>query len=180
MKLSLILARISYLHGLINPDWVDGNPGQPGPVARPSEAAIDFLVSEQIRALSRHLRHADLGGKLHSVGKSMASESLSRLSAALDDDNGICPPYHVGPHWPHWWEWAALNPQPLPPKEVTPGATLDVLIALSLRELAGLTTNARFNDEIQVIGQEIIHASAGRIFDDYCGTKVPPRPGPRR
>lgn len=182
MKLSLILAKISYLHGLVNPDWVDGNPGQPGPVAKPSEAAIDLLLSEQVRALARHLRNAALGQKLLAVGKGMASEALGRLGATLDGDDGICPPYHVGPHWPHWWEWAALNPQPLPPKEVTPGATLDILIALSLREIAGLTSSVKFNQEIQGAGQEIVRASASRMVDDYCGTPVPPRvgPGPRQ
>ena len=182
MKLSLILAKISYLHGLVNPDWVDGNPGQPGPVAKPSEAAIDLLLSEQVRAISRHLRNAELGQKLHAVGKNMASESLNQLGAALDDDENICPPYRIGPHLSNWWDWAALNPQPLPPKEVTPGATLDVLIALSLREIAGLTSSEKFNKAIQGVGQEIIRASAGRIFDDYCGTPVPPHigPGPQR
>jgi hypothetical protein len=183
MKLSLILAKISYLHGLINPDWVDGNPGQPGPVAKPSEAAIDLLLSEQVRAISQHLRNAELGKKLNAVGKNMATDSLGRLGAALDgDDENICPPYRIGPHLSNWWDWAALNPQPLPPKEVTPGAMLDVLIALSLREIAGLTSSEKFNKAIQGAGQEIIRASAGRIFDDYCGTPVPPRidPGPQR
>jgi hypothetical protein len=32
MKTNLILQKVSFLHGLIDPSWIDGNPGQPGPI----------------------------------------------------------------------------------------------------------------------------------------------------
>jgi len=28
MNVNLILQKVSFLHGIINPDWVDGNPGR--------------------------------------------------------------------------------------------------------------------------------------------------------
>jgi hypothetical protein len=45
-------------------------------------------------------------------------------------------------------------------------------------QIAGLTSGGKFHQEIQGGGAAIIHASAGQIFDDYCGTPVPPRIGP--
>src|ERR1039458_2957787 len=49
-------------------------------------------------------------------------------------------------------------------------------------EVAEMTGREKFNKANQGVGQEIIRASAGRIFDDYCGTPVPPHigPGPQR
>ena len=38
MKTNLILQKVAFLHGLIDPSWIDGNPGQPGLVWTPFTA----------------------------------------------------------------------------------------------------------------------------------------------
>lgn len=187
MKLNLILAKISLLRGLIDPDWVDGGPGQPGPlVTKISEPSVNLLLSQHIRAAAQLLHNAELGEKLHALGRHIATEAISQLGAAWEEGDDLCPPWHVFPHGPprpHGWEWVALNPQPLPPKEVTHGSIRDVLIAIALRDIASLTSSGHFNREIQSLSTEIIRASTTRLIDD-CATPVPhrlpPHGGPSR
>lgn len=182
MKLTRTLAKISYLRATLHPEWFDGTPGAPGQV-KISEPGIDLLLSEQVRGLARSLHNEGLREKLHGLGKAVAERAVDGLRAGFDGDEDICPPFHFGPGpgpGPHFGDWVALNPQPLPPGETAPGSLRDIVIAMALREIAALTTNAQFNREAQAIGGEIVRASAGRIFDDYCGTVVPPRTGPGR
>ena len=91
MKTNLILQKASFLHGLIDPSWIDGNPGQPGPIFR--TAMTDYVVAELLRDISVNLQDRDLARKVRNIGKELVSASSHALAAEWEDGDDICPPF---------------------------------------------------------------------------------------
>jgi len=185
MRTPLIMEKISFLQGRLDPNTVDGGPDQPGPIYRTSIA--DYIVAEILRDISMNLKDQTLAAKLHSIGKELVSEASQGLVAGWDDGDDICPPWFVhfkrpqppnppDPNpWPQFFEPAASWLQ-----HVTP-AMNDIVLATAIRQLASLTTSERASSAMKQIGETIVKGASGRLFDEYCGTSVRPRlPGPKK
>src|SRR5262245_20231924 len=140
MKTDLILEKVSFLHGLIDPNWVDGNPGQPGPIFR--TAISDYVVAGLLRDISGNLQDRDLATKVHNIGKELVAGSSHGLAASWEDGDDICPPWP----WPRGGprprgDDLVTGPQPDPWLEHTTPAMNDIVLAHALRQLASLTTS---------------------------------------
>jgi hypothetical protein len=62
-----------FSHGIIDPSWIDGNPGQPGPIFR--TAMADLVVAELLHDISVNLQDRELATKVHNSGKELVSGS---------------------------------------------------------------------------------------------------------
>jgi len=185
MRTFLIMAKIQFLRGAINPDWVDGGPGQPGPIYR--TAMANYVVAEILRDISAGLTDKTLATQLHTIGKELVAESSKGLSADWDEGDGICPPWFVLHHkseprrGPNPW-MQLIEPDPSPWLGLVTPAMNDVVLAVAVRELASLTTSEKASAAMKQAGETIVKGSSSRLFDEYCGTMVKPRPpilGPR-
>jgi hypothetical protein len=171
MKTNLILQKVSFLHGLIDPSWIDGNPGQPGPIFR--TAMTDYVVAELLRDISVNLQERDLATKVHNIGKELVSASSHGLTAGWEDGDDICPPFKVGPR-PRGDTLSLTAPQPEPWLEHITPAMNDIVLAHALRELASLTSSEKASNGIRQVGETIVKAAGSKLFDEYCGTPVKP------
>lgn len=174
MKTNLILQKVSFLHGLIDPNWVDGNPGQPGPIFR--AAIADYAVAEILRDISLNLQDRDLATKVHNIGKELVTGSSRGLVAGWEDGDDICPPYkHPFPR-PVGEEITALltNPTPNEWLEHVVPAMNDIVLAHALRQLASFTSNEKSSHAIRQAGETIVKSASSKLFDEYCGTPVKP------
>ncbi len=182
MITSLILEKVSFLRGVLNPDWVDGGPGQPGPILR--VAVADYAVAEVARTIGQNLSNRELGTKLQTAGRELAQESSRGLVSSYDEGDDICPPWYWGRPVPHPHDpgpLSFLEPDPHPWLQHLTPALNDVLLATALRQLASLTTNAKASAAMKEIGEAVVKGASSRMYDEYCGTPVKPRiPAPRR
>ena len=191
MGTSLILEKIHFLHGVLDPNTVDGNPGQPGPVYR--TAIANYMVAEILRDIGETLKDRALATQIHSIGKDLVAESSKGLVTGWEEGDGICPPWftpfprpHGGPTLPEpdpnpRYRLFELDPAPWLGK-VTP-AMNDVILAIAIRQLASLTTNEKASTALKQVGETIVKGASTRLFDEYCGTPVKPHvphPMPRR
>lgn len=177
MKTNLILQKVSFLHGLIDPNIVDGNPGQPGPIFR--TAMADYVVAELLRDISVNLQDRDLAAKVHNIGKELVSASSHGLAAGWEDGDDICPPFKVGPR-PHGDTLSLTAPQPEPWLEHITPAMNDIVLAHALRELASLISSEKASNDIKQVGETIVKAASSKLFDEYRGTSIKPHvPVPR-
>jgi hypothetical protein len=172
MKTSFIMQKVSFLHGLIDPNWVDGNPGQPGPIFR--TATLDYVVAELLRDISTKLRNGELATKVRNIGKELVSASSQGLTAAWEDGDDICPPYFWHGPRPHQDVVLVAGPQPEPWLEHLTPAMSDIVLANALRELASLTSSEKVSNAIRQVGETIVKAASSKLFDEYCGTPVKP------
>ncbi len=188
MKTSLILEKVNYLRGVLDPNTVDGNPGQPGPIF--STAIANYVVAEILRDISANLKDKTLATQVSSIGKELATESSKGLIAGWEDGDDICPPYHLhfpfpkpGPGPDPWQVLLRLTPQPEPWLNHATPALNDVALAVAIRQLASLTTSDKASTALKQVGETIVKGASARIFDEYCGTPVKPHvpiPIPRR
>src|SRR5437660_12034051 len=91
MKTSLVVQKVSFFHGMIDPNWVDGNPGQPGPIFRTSIS--DYIGADLLRDISANLHNRETSTKLHIIARVLVVASARDLVAyCVDkwDANGIC------------------------------------------------------------------------------------------
>jgi hypothetical protein len=177
MKTNLILQKVSFLHGMIDPSWIDGNPGQPGPIFQ--TAMADLVVAELLRDISANLQDRELATKVHNIGKELVSGSSHGLAAGWEDGDDICPPWFKGGPRPHGEE-LTFGPRPEPWLEHVTPAMNDIVLAHALRELASLTSSEKASHRIRQLGETIIKAASGKLFGEYCGTTVKPHvPVPR-
>lgn len=178
MKTNYILAKVSFLKGLLDPNTVDGNPGQPGPIY--SVAMADLTVAELLQHIAQNLKEQDIARKVRQIASELATTASQHVASAMDDDD-ICPPYFhhiprphgVGPTPDPWLE-LETDPHPWLGK-LTP-AMNDLVLGVALRELASLTTSEKASAAIRQAGETLVKGLASSIFDDYCGTPVKPRP----
>ncbi|MGZ4876840.1 MAG: hypothetical protein ACXVIO_01590 [Candidatus Angelobacter sp.] len=170
MKTSLILQKVSFLHGLIDPSWIDGNPGQPGPIF--GTAITDLVVAELLRDISVNLHERDLATKVHNIGKELVTSSSQGLSAGWEDGDDICPPWFKGGPRPHTDGVSLTSPHPEPWLEHVTPAMNDTVLAHALRELASLTSSEKSSNGIRQVGESIVKAASSKLFDEYCGTPV--------
>lgn len=176
-----ILEKVSFLKGVLDPNWVDGNPGQPGPVY--NVAVADYMVAGLVKAIGQNVSNQELGARLVAAGKDMAAQSAGGLTAGYDDGDDICPPWYWNRPIPHHIGDPArlLEPVPVPWLQHLTPAMGDVLAANALRQLASLTTSAKASVAIKELGETTMKGASARLYDDYCGTPVKPRiPAPRR
>jgi hypothetical protein len=169
MKTNLILQKVSFLHGMIDPSWIDGNPGQPGPIFR--TAINDLAVAELLRDISVNLHDREIATKVHNIGKELVTSSSHGLVAGWEDGDDICPPWFKGGPRPHG-DISLTSPQPEPwLQHVTP-AMNDIVLAIALRELASITSSEKVSSGIKQLGETIVKTASTKLFDEYCGTTV--------
>src|ERR1700747_2305314 len=65
----LILEKVSFLEGVLDPNWVDGGPGQPGPIYR--TAIADFIVADLVRAISQNVANKEAATRLLVLGRDL-------------------------------------------------------------------------------------------------------------
>ena len=169
MKTNLILQKVSFLHGMIDPSWIDGNPGQPGPIFR--TAMADYVVAELLRDISVNLQDRELAKKVHDTGKELVSSSAHGLAAGWEDGDDICPPWFKGGPRPHGEELAFASRPELWLEHVS-SAMNDIVLAHALRELASITSSEKASNGIRQAGETIVKAASSKLFDEYCGTPV--------
>jgi hypothetical protein len=171
MNTNLILQKVSVLHGIIDPSWIDGNPGQPGPIFR--TAIADYVVAELLRDISADLHDRDHATKVHNIGKELVSASSHGLTASWEDGDDICPPWpwHFGGPRPRSDE-LVLGPRPEPCLQHVTPAMNDIVLAHALRQLASLTSSEKASNGIRQVGETIVKAESGKLFDEYCGTPL--------
>jgi hypothetical protein len=180
MKTNLILQKVSFLHGLIDPNWVDGNPGQPGPIFR--RAIADYAVAEILRDISLNLQDRDLGKQVHNIGNELVTSASQRLVAGWEDGDSLCPPYkHPFPRFVGEEITALLtNPASGESLEHVAPAMNDMVLAHALRQMASFTANEKSSHAIRQVGETIVKSASSKLFDEYCGTPVKPHaPAPR-
>lgn len=174
MKTSLVMQKVSFFHGMIDPSWVDGNPGQPGPIFRTSIS--DYIVADLLRDISANLHNREFATKLHSIGKELVSGSANSLVADWDgelDPNGriLDPFFHPRPKGV---EGLVAAPQPEPWLEHLTPSMNDIVLAHALRDLASLTSSEKASNAIKQAGEGIVKAANAKLYDEYCGTPVKP------
>ncbi len=189
MGTSLILQKIHFLHGVIDPDTVDGNPGQPGPIYR--TAIANYVVAEILRDIGKNLKDRALTTQIHSIAKELATESSKGLVAGWEEGDELCPPWdkfvpslHGGPPPPGpdpWWQQLLqFSPQPQPWLDHATPALNDIVLAIAIRQLASLTTSEKASSALKQVGETIVKGASSKLFDEYCGTSVKPHvPIPR-
>jgi hypothetical protein len=177
LKTNLILQKVAFLHGLIDPSWIDGNPGQPGPIFR--TAMTDLVVAELLRDISVNLHDRTLATNVHNIGKELVTSSSQGLTAGWEDGDDICPPWFKGGPRPHS-EVSLTSPHPEPwLQHLTPSMN-DIVLAHALRELASITSSEKASNGIRQVGETIVKSASSRLFEEYCGTTVKiPVSGPR-
>jgi len=173
MKTNLILEKVSFLEGVLDPSWVDGGPGQPGPIFR--TAIADYVVAELLRDISVNLHDRETATKVHNIGKELASASSHGLTAAWEEGDDLCPPWRwpVGGPRPRGDE-LVFGPGPEPWLEHTTPAMNDIVLAHALRQLASLTSSEKASNGIRQVGETIVKGASSKLFDEYCGTPVKP------
>ena len=175
MNTDLILQKVSFLRGILDPNWVDGNPGQPGPIFRTGTA--DYAVAELLRDISVNLHDRDFATKVHNIGKELVSVSSQSLTASWEDGDDICPPWRrpLGGPGPRSEDLGlSLDPQPSPWLQHLTPAMNDIVLAHALRQLASLTSSEKASNGIRQVGETIVKAASSKLFDEYCGTPVKP------
>jgi hypothetical protein len=187
MTTSLVLEKVTFLRGVLDPNTVDGNPGQPGPIYR--NAIANYIVAEILRDISSNIKDKTLATQIHTIGKELVTESSKGLVAGWEDGDDICPPYlnfpipKPGPGPDPWQQFLQLTAHPEPFLDQATPAVHDVVLAIAIRELASLTTNEKASAALKQVGETIVKGASTRIFDEYCGTRVKPRipaPTPHR
>jgi len=176
MNTNLLLQKVSFLHGMIDPDQVDGNPGQPGPIFR--TAIVDLVVAELLRDISVNLQNRELATKVRNIGKDLVTGSSPGLTAGWEEGDDICPPFKGGPR-PFGDSVFLAAPQSEQWLEHAAPAMNDIVLAHGLRELASLTSSEKASSEIRQAGETIVKAASARLFDEYCGTPVKHVPVPK-
>jgi len=173
MNINLILQKVAFLQGVLDPNRVDGGPGQPGPIFR--SAVADYVVAELLRDISVNLQDRELATKVHNIGKELVIGSSHGLVASWEDGDDLCPP------WPRpRFDELVLGPRPEPWLEHIAPAMSDVVLAHALRQLASLTSSEKASAGIRQVGETIVKAASSKLFDEYCGTPVKPHlPAPR-
>ena len=174
MKTSLVVQKVSFFHGMIDPNWVDGNPGQPGPIFRTSIS--NYIVADLLRDISANLHNRETSTKLHSIARELVSASARDLVADWDgelDPNGrpFDPFFHPRPRS---LEGLTSGPQPEPWLEHVTPAMNDIVLAHALRDLASLTSSEKASAAIKQVGEAIVKTASSKLFDEYCGTPVKP------
>jgi hypothetical protein len=188
MRTSLVLEKVNFLRGVLDPNTVDGNPGQPGPIFR--TAIANYAVAEILRDIGENLKDKTLATQIHSIGKELATESSKSLVTSWDDGDDICPPYHLhfpipkpGPGPDPFQQLFNLTAHPEPLFDHATPALNDVILAVAIRELASLTTHEKTSTALKQVGENIVKNASTKLYDEYCGTRVKPRipaPTPHR
>ncbi len=127
-----------------HPEWVDGGPGQPGPLL--SKSMRDFLVSGVIRDMAGLVGDRVVARELRGVAQGMAKAAVGGLLAGWEEGDDLCPPWRFpvpgpGPH-PWWLENGLLDRGELTWLDTAPRGALDQLVAFGVRELASLASDA--------------------------------------
>jgi hypothetical protein len=144
MNIPLIMAKVSFLK--FHPEWVDGGPGQPGPVFR--TALTEYVVAGLTREISRKVTSREVGSKLHQTAKELAAEAGRMLPAGFEDGDDICPPWPKPLPPPHGGgdpdpiPWLVAGPSPDPWLENSTPAMKDIALAVAIRDLASVTSIA--------------------------------------
>lgn len=179
-KQDLIIALIPQAADAVNPH------GPPGV----TNAFVDLLIADVVKAISAGVASRELQRKTLAVSKQMASQAVGSMTASWEPGDDLCPPWRIfwpgprpgrfDPH-PNPWKYFALEvfgPHPEPWKPV--GSAVQIELAHTLTQLAGLTTNKQFNVQLKGLATEIARGAASRLVEDFerCGT-VPRKPLPR-
>lgn len=148
-----------------HPEWVDGGPGQPGPVV--SKALRDFLISGVIRDLAGLVGNAGVAREMHAVAQGMAKHAVGGLLAGWDDGDDLCPPWRwpfggpkprPGPD-PWWFEVGLLDRGDFAWLDAAPKGSLDPVIAFGVRQLAAMASDAGSGRKLEGIVEQLAKAA---------------------
>jgi len=190
VNLSLILAKVNVLK--YHPEWVDGGPGQPGPVLR--TALTEYAIAGLVREVSAKVASKEFASTLQQTAKDLVAEAARKLTsdfaATAEDPDDICPPYwhHFPPPPPRGDSglsefvnrpgpnpWLVTGPSPDPWIDGAVPAVREIALAVALRDLAKVTTVAKASAALKEAGEGIMKGAVSRAYDEYCGTPVKPR-----
>ncbi len=127
-----------------------------GPVLK-SHAIREYMMAGVVRDISFQIADKEIAHQLRSVGAEMVKFASANLINGWEDGDDICPrwPHYPIPHIPGsfgpspepWFQtdYAALNPQPLPPRSV-PAA---------LKTLADLTSLPAVSQQLKEISSKM-------------------------
>ena len=159
--------RIALITKLKNdPNWVDGNPDQPG---RPqlSKALTNYILAGLLRDIAARISRPATAAKLHSIGTGLVSSAASGLVAGWEDGD-LCPPWpwpwprrdDRGPSPDPWLERLTLfDPQPEPWAESWLEQAIPALQDAALGQMAlqvgSLVSDGEFAGEIKEVVAEL-------------------------
>ena len=196
MKLELIASKVLNIKEIINLrlSEIDAGPLGNNPL---SDAITAVMLSQMIRESARKIVAHDIRQQLFSIGKEMMLAAMDGLAQGYDEGDDICPLYFR----PKWWHFfgpqpepwgnerfneVALNPQPLPPAVFTDFGVYsrEIFLAETLRIVASLTTNKYFNEQIKLVGLQLMKGAASeKAYEEFefkCGSTGPRSPFPKR
>ena len=170
MKTNLILQKVAFLHGLIDPSWIDGNPGQPGPIFRTAmirfRCGRAFCAISALTCMTGPLRQmcTTLVRNLYQVRRMVLPQVGKMATISVHPGLRAVPGLTVSV--------SLTSPHPEPWLEHVTPAMNDIVLAHALRELASLTSSEKASNGIRQVGETIVKAASNKLFDEYCGTPV--------
>ena len=157
-SITLVLQKITFLNVIKKFEWVDGGPGQPGPL---SKAATTLLLSSLVRDLSAHVSDPEISREVRSTGKEMAEVAIGGLIAGWEDGDDWCPPLKP-PKWPPGpgpWPWLealrVFDPEPVPWFEAAGARLKDGIIGFALQQIAALTPDEQLAGQVNDVAMKL-------------------------
>ena len=156
----MVLQKINFLNVIKKFEWVDGGPGQPGPL-RLSKAATSLLLSSLVRDCSAAVSDQLIGRELRAIGKEMAGSAAAGLVEGWEDGDDLCPPWHKPPKWPPGpgpWPWLealhVFDPTPEPWLEASPRLK-DGIVGFALQQIASLTPDEQLAGQVNDVAMKL-------------------------
>ncbi|RSK51025.1 hypothetical protein [Hymenobacter rigui] len=144
-----------------------------------TDAHVNLLAADLVRQISTQLADTGLRERTFGVSQQMARSAASALAASWEPGDELCPPWRWPFPHPHGLEWLGqldqvLKPQPDPWKTLP--AAEQVQLAYQLTQVASLTSEAGFSQELLHLAAGVAAAASRTMLDEFerCGTK--PRP----
>ena len=144
-----------------------------------TDAHVNLLAADLVRQISTQLTDRGLRDRAFSVSQQMARSAATGLAASWEPGDELCPPWRWPFPHPHHLDLLALleenlGPQPQPWK--TLAAAEQVQLAYQLTQVAALTSEASFSQELLHLATNVATAASRTMLDEFerCGTK--PRP----
>lgn len=152
--MSSISARLRFLISFVRipPEMWDFIVPQ-GPVLR-SAASKEYVMAGIVRDIAKQVHNRELSEQIRSAGSEMVQFAANNLVNGWEEGDDLCPliPHHFPiPHYgpqPEPWidvNIAALNPQPLPPAQ----------LSSALKVLASLTSLKNVAEQLREISNSI-------------------------
>lgn len=188
-EVSQLLTKFSYLKGFVDPEWIDGKPGQPGPGPIFREGSLDHVLASLVRRSALKLSDKRSGATAMELGKALAVRAAENLVQSWEEGDDLCPPWiYKFPVPPRPDPWRAIEQifgpiDPIPWIDQAGAAVQDLMLAHGLRMAASITTSAEIGPRLADLGRSVAGDRLSDVFENRCGNvprKFPIPIGPRR